>query len=170
MLGWSNARLEDVAACGHSMGGCVCVLAAAESERITSLALIDPVLVKVSGPGPAMPPEGLAGAARKRRKIWGGPSEMSESLHGRGAFTHWPLEAVERYVRYGLKPGERLGEWELACDPEVEAWCFEYAPTVNPWPEMARAEQPTLILRAGEMQGHPSPTGRERRGCVSECV
>ena len=109
---------------------------------------------------PPMPPDGLAVAARKRRRIWGSPREMSESLTGRGAFTHWPREAVERYVRYGLNPTGRLGEWQLACDPEVEAWCFEHAATVDPWPEMAQASQPTLILRAGEKQGHGSPTGQ----------
>ncbi len=158
---WLEQRdLTDVVAIGHSMGGCVCAIAAADSERITSLALVDPVLVNPRGPMPPTPPDGLAVAARKRRRIWGGPQEMSESLTGRGAFTHWPKEAVERYVRYGLNPTRRLGEWELACDPEVEAWCFEYAPTVDPWPEMARAGQPTLILRAGDARGHGSPTGQ----------
>ena len=49
---------------------------------------------------------------------------------------------------------------KLACDPEVEAWCFEYAPTVDPWQDMAKASQPTLILRAGETRGHGSPTGQ----------
>ncbi len=158
---WLAQRgLTDVVAAGHSMGGCVCTIAAATGDRIESLALIDPVLVNPRGPTPPMPPAGLAVAARKRRRIWGSPQEMAESLTGRGAFTHWPREAVERYVRYGLNPTARLGEWELACDPEVEAWCFEHAPTVDPWPEMAQVQQPTLILRAGELQGHPSPTGQ----------
>ncbi|MCY4619621.1 MAG: alpha/beta hydrolase [Chloroflexi bacterium] len=161
-------ELTDVVAAGHSMGGCVCTIAAATGDpplqgggrRIESLALIDPVLFNPQGETPSMPPDGLSVAARKRRRIWGSPQEMSESLTGRGAFTHWPREAVESYVRYGLNPTGRLGEWELACDPEVEAWCFEHAATVNPWPEMAQASQPTLILRAGEAQGHGSPTGQ----------
>ena len=158
---WLAQRdLTDVVAAGHSMGGCICVLAAASGGRIESLALVDPVLFNPRGPMPPMPPDGLAVAARKRRRIWGSPREMSDSLMGRGAFTHWPREAVERYVRYGLNPTGRLGEWELVCDPEVEAWCFEHAATVDPWPEMAHASQPTLILRAGEMQGHGSPTGQ----------
>ena len=156
----AQREISDVVAAGHSMGGCVCTIAAATGERIESLALVDPVLVNPNGPMPPMPPGGLAVAARKRRRIWGGPQEMAESLSGRGAFTHWPCAAVERYVRYGLKPSGTLGEWELACDPEVEAWCFEYAPTVDPWPEMARVQQPTLILRAGETEGHGSPTGQ----------
>ena len=162
-------ELTDVVAAGHSMGGCVCAIAAASGDpsfqggdrRIESLALIDPVLINPLGPTPPMPPDGLSVAARKRRRIWGSPQEMSESLTGRGAFTHWPRETVESYVRYGLNPTGRLGEWELACDPEVEAWCFEHAGTVNPWPEMAQASQPTLILRAGEAQGHGSPTGQD---------
>ena len=156
----AQRELSDVVAAGHSMGGCVCTIAAATGERIESLALVDPVLVNPNGPIPPMPPGGLAVAARKRRRIWGGPQEMAESLSGRGAFTHWPRAAVERYVRYGLKPSGTPGKWELACDPEVEAWCFEYAPTVDPWPEMARVHQPTLILRAGETEGHGSPTGQ----------
>ena len=158
---WLSQRdLTDVVAAGHSMGGCVCTIAAATGDRIESLALIDPVLVNPRGPMPPNPPDSLAVAARKRRRIWTSPQEMSESLTGRGAFTHWPKEAVESYVRYGLNPTDRLGEWELACHPEVEAWCFEYAPTVDPWPEMAKADQPTLILRAGETHGHGSPTGQ----------
>ena len=142
------------------MGGAICVIAAATGDRIESLALVDPVLVNPRGPKPPVPADSLSVAARKRRKIWSSPQEMADSLTGRGAFTHWPRKAVESYVRYGLKPTDRPGEWELACDPEVEAWCFEHAPTVDPWPEMARASQPALILRAGEMQGHPSPTGQ----------
>jgi pimeloyl-ACP methyl ester carboxylesterase len=158
---WLEQReLHNVAAAGHSMGGCICVLAAAEGERIGALGLVDPVLVNPRGPKPPMPADSLAVAARKRRRVWNSPLEMSESLRGRGAFTHWPKQAVERYVRYGLNPTRRLGEWELACDPEVEAWCFEYATTVDPWPEMAQVQQPTLILRAGETQGHGSPTGQ----------
>ena len=156
----AQRNLTDVVAAGHSMGGCICTIAAATGERIESLALIDPVLVNPRGPMPPTPPDSLSVAARKRRRIWGGPQEMADSLTGRGAFTHWPREAVESYVRYGLNPTATLGEWELACDPEVEAWCFEYAPTVDPWPEMARAGQPTLILRAGESFGHASPTGQ----------
>ena len=156
----AQEQLTDVVAAGHSMGGCICTIAAASGDRIESLALIDPVLVNPDGPMPPTPPDSLSVAARKRRRIWTSPQEMSESLTGRGAFTHWPREAVESYVRYGLNPTDRLGEWELACDPEVEAWCFEYAPTVNPWPDMARAGQPTLILRAGESFGHGSPTGQ----------
>ncbi len=159
LVEWLDQRdLSDVVAAGHSMGGCVCTIAAANSERIESLALIDPVLVNPNGPRPPMPPEGLSVAARKRRRIWSSPQEMTDSLHGRGAFTHWPREAVARYVRYGLNPTNTLGEWELACDPEVEAWCFEHAPTVNPWPEMARLQQPTYILKAGASAGHGSPT------------
>jgi len=158
---WLAQRdLTDVVAVGHSMGGAICVIAAATGDRIESLALIDPVLIRPEGPMPPESPNSLAAATRKRRRIWDSPQQMADSLSGRGAFTHWPREAVERYVRYGLKPIAKLGEWELACDPEVEAWCFEHAPTVDPWPEMARASQPTLILRAGEMQGHPSPTGQ----------
>ncbi|MYB22730.1 MAG: alpha/beta hydrolase [Chloroflexi bacterium] len=156
----AQRELTNVVAVGHSMGGAICTIAAATGDRIESLALVDPVLVNPRGPRPPVPPDSLSVAARKRRKIWSSSQEMADSLTGRGAFTHWPREAVERYVRYGLKPTARLGEWELACDPEVEAWCFEHAPTVDPWPEMARASQPTLILRAGEMQGHPSPTGQ----------
>ena len=160
LVDWLEQRdLQDVAAAGHSMGGAVCTIAAANTSRITSLALIDPVLIDPRGPMPPNPPSGLAATTRKRRRIWGSPREMSDSLTGRGAFTHWPQEAVQRYVRYGLNPTGRLGEWELACDPEVEAWCFEHAPTVDAWPEMARVSQPTLILVAGETEGHASPTG-----------
>ncbi len=159
---WLEQRdLTDVVAAGHSMGGCVCAIAAAVSDRIESLALIDPVLINPRGSMPPTAPGDLAELARKRRRIWSDPQEMAESLIGRGAFTHWTREAVERYVRYGLNPTNRLGEWELACDPTVEAWCFEHAPTVDPWPDLARVRQPTLILRAGAAQGHGSPTAQQ---------
>ena len=159
---WMDQRdLSDVVAAGHSMGGCICVLAGAGSDRIGSLVLVDPVLVNPRGPMPPMPPDGLAVAARKRRRVWESPREMADSLFGRGAFTAWPRETVESYVRYGLVPDGGTGQWRLACEPEVEAWCFEYAPTVDPWPELAQVSQPTILLRAGESRGHGSPTGAE---------
>jgi len=153
----AQRELTDVVAAGHSMGGCICTIAAATGDRIESLALIDPVLVNPRDPEPSSSPGGLAVVARKRRRIWGGPQEMAESLSGRGAFAQWPRSEVDRYVRYGLRPTGTLGEWELACDPEMEAWCYEYAGTVDPWPDMAQAGQPTLILRPGEQMRFGPP-------------
>lgn len=166
---WLERRgLENVVAAGHSMGGCVCTLAAADSARIASLALIDPVLIRPQGPMPPTSPQGLSSGARKRRRVWGSPAEMVARLTGRGAFTHWPQAALERYVRYGLKPTEADGQWELACHPEVEAWCFDWAPVVNPWPEMGRVQQPAIMLRAGG-EGHGPPADPAASEAFPDC-
>ena len=51
---WLAQRdLTDVVAAGHSMGGCICTIAAATGDRIESLALVDPVLFQSSRPDAA---------------------------------------------------------------------------------------------------------------------
>ena len=60
---WLAQRdLTDVVAAGHSMGGCICTIAAATGDRIESLALVDPVLFNPQGPT-------AADAARRTGRI-----------------------------------------------------------------------------------------------------
>ena len=162
LIAWLQQRdLRGVAVGGHSMGGCVAVIAAANTDRIAGLTLVDPVLVQPGDEATAslsLPPGGLAVAARKRRREWPSPQAMAQSLDGRGAFIGWTPGLLDSYCRYGLVPNGAAGDWRLACEPAVEAWCFEYASQVNPWPELGRVQQPTILLKAGAA-GHPSPTG-----------
>ena len=168
---WLAQRdLRGVIAAGHSMGGAVLALAAAaEPERIGALALVDAVIPQFDDPlSTALPPGNLAEAARKRRPIWPSPQAMAESLQGRGAFAAWPPDLIASYTRYGLTPTID-GEWRLLCDPQVEAWTFEHAPTTNPWPELPQITQPTVVMRAGA-DGHPSPTGPSVAGAIGGAV
>ena len=162
--------LRGVVAAGHSMGGAVLALAAAaDPERIGALALVDAVIPQFDDPlSTALPPGNLAEAARKRRPIWPSPQAMAESLHGRGAFAAWPPDLIASYTRYGLTPTAD-GEWRLLCDPQVEAWTFEHAPTTNPWPELPLITQPTVVMRAGAT-GHPSPTGPGVADAIAKAV
>ena len=155
----AQRELSGVVAAGHSMGGAVMALtAAAEPERVAALVLVDAVIPQFGDPlSTALPPGNLADAARKRRALWASPAAMAESLAGRGAFVGWAPGLLESYCRYGLAPTVD-GEWRLLCEPEVEAWTFEHAPTTDPWPELSAIAQPTIVMRAGA-SGHPSPTG-----------
>ncbi len=157
---WLAQRgLSGAVAAGHSMGGAVLALtAAAAPQRIGALVLVDAVIPQFDDPlSTALPPGNLAGAARKRRRLWPSPAAMAQSLAGRGAFVDWAPGLLESYCRYGLTP-DAGGEWRLLCEPQVEAWTFEHAPTTNPWPELPLIGQPTIVMRAGA-SGHPSPTG-----------
>ena len=166
----AQRELSGVVAAGHSMGGAVLALtAAAEPERIGGLVLVDAVIPQFEDPlSTALPPGNLADAARKRRRVWPSPAAMAESLAGRGAFVGWAPGLLESYCRYGLTPTAG-GEWRLLCEPQVEAWTFEHAPTTNVWPELASIGQPTVVMRAGAA-GHPSPTGPGVAGAIGDAV
>ena len=155
----AQRELSAVVAAGHSMGGAVMALtAAAEPQRVAALVLVDAVIPQFGDPlSTALPPGNLGDAARKRRALWASPAAMAESLSGRGAFVGWAPGLLDSYCRYGLAPTVN-GEWRLLCEPEVEAWTFEHAPTTDPWPELPAIAQPTIVMRAGA-SGHPSPTG-----------
>jgi pimeloyl-ACP methyl ester carboxylesterase len=135
---------------GHSMGGAVSVLAAAERpDRVRALALFDPVIVPPEARARARE-EGhdnlLAAGAERRRAQFPDREAAFKSYHGRGAFRTWPDQAIRDYVEDGFldRPD---GMVELSCAPAWEASSFR-AHGNDLGPAMRSIDAPVRILRA----------------------
>lgn len=117
---------------GHSMGGCVSVMAAAASpDKIAGLMLADPVIVpwrfkfamKLSWLlGPRGEGNRLAEMAGKRRAAWPDIATMEKAYTGRGAFRTWAAPFLSAYLRGGTRPSAE--GVQLSCAPAWEAANF----------------------------------------------
>lgn len=136
---------------GHSIGGCVAMLAAAEApRRVRALALFDPVIMSRETMEAALRGEGmesvLVSKARGRRRSFASKAEALETYGGRSIFRTWPREALEDYVEAGFRELPD-GSVELTCAPEWEAAVFaSHAHDI--WGAMSRVEAPVRIWRA----------------------
>lgn len=135
---------------GHSMGGAVSVLAAAERpEQVRALALFDPVIVSLETRARARE-EGqdnlLAAGAARRRAVFPDRETAFKSYRGRGAFRTWPEQAVWDYVADGFRDRSD-GMVELSCAPAWEASGF-HAHGNDLSPAMRGITVPVRILRA----------------------
>jgi pimeloyl-ACP methyl ester carboxylesterase len=136
---------------GHSMGGAVSILAAAERpDRVRALALFDPVII----PGAARDAaraggtldNPLAMGADRRRAVFPDREMVFKSYRGRGAFRTWPDQALLDYITDGFRDLPD-GTVELTCAPEWEASGFR-AHGHDPWAAMRKIFAPVRILRA----------------------
>lgn len=130
---------------GHSMGGTAALLAAARApERVSRLALFDPVFLRPPGAPPQQPSGLVEGALRRRRRFESRQAAL-EAYVGRGAFKTWPREVIADYVEYGFK--DVADGVELACAPEWEASNFA-AQGTELWTPFDRLDVPLRILKA----------------------
>ncbi|HLI67536.1 MAG TPA: alpha/beta hydrolase [Caulobacteraceae bacterium] len=159
---------------GHSMGGCVSLLAAAEApQRVRGIGLFDPVILSpdvaeraMAANGAAASESGLVGKARSRRRHFGSYDEVLETYRRRSIFATWPEPALRDYIAAGFAPAPGGGV-ELTCAPEWEAANFA-AHGHDIWAAMARVEAPVRILRAehgstcaiAEAAAFPRPAGQ----------
>ena len=135
---------------GHSFGGVLTVLAAAQRpERFSALVLLDPVmfppltywgirLATWTGSHP------FARAARRRRRSWSTRKELLAYLEGRGIYAGWAPEALEAFADAACHETEG-GTLELRCPPELEAQIYEQ-PAPAYWQAVAALAMPTLML------------------------
>lgn len=137
---------------GHSMGGTVSLLAAAEvPARVKALALFDPVILAsdserpplTMGVAPSSPM--VQGAMRRRREF---PSRQAavDAYRGRGAFRTWSEAQLEDYVAGGFRDRPD-GTVELACTPEWEVSNYVNQ-AHDSWLAFERSACPIRILRA----------------------
>jgi len=142
---------KPVILAGHSIGGCVATLAAAEAPaRVKALALFDPVIMSREVMDAALRGERmesvLVSKARGRRRSFASKAEALETYGGRSIFRTWPREALEDYVEAGFRDLAD-GSVELTCAPEWEAAVFaSHAHDI--WGAMSRVEAPVRIWRA----------------------
>jgi pimeloyl-ACP methyl ester carboxylesterase len=141
---------------GHSMGGCVSLLAAAEvPQRIRALALFDPVILSRDATQRAMAASGSAASeapmvakTRSRRAQFPSRQAVFDSYQRRSIFSGWPEAALRDYVEAGFRDLPD-GSVELACAPEWEAAIFA-AHGHDVWTAMSKIECPVWIYRAEE--------------------
>ena len=139
---------------GHSMGGAVSILAAAERpDAVRGLALFDPVIAPqamvVAARGLTVPPHAdnpLAQGARRRRAHFPSRTAAIESYTGRGAFKTWPAQALADYVEDGFKDRPD-GEVELTAAPDWESSNFS-THLNDVWTALDGLRMPVAILRA----------------------
>jgi pimeloyl-ACP methyl ester carboxylesterase len=139
---------------GHSMGGCVSLLAAAEvPQRVRALVLFDPVILSrdaakraMGSRGSALAEAPLVAKARSRRAQFPSRQAVFESYHRRSIFSGWPEAALRDYIDAGFRDLPDGGV-ELSCAPEWEAAIFA-AHGHDIWTAMSRIECPVWIYRA----------------------
>ena len=146
------AAVAGAVVAGHSMGGTVALLAAAERPAVARrLCLVDPVIL----PRNRAPSQGGAGAetsplyqgALRRRRRWPDRAAAIAAYRGRGAFAGWDEAMLVDYVEAGFVDEAATGV-RLACAPEWEAANY-LAHDHDPWAALAAFPGPVEILRAG---------------------
>ncbi|MFD1190238.1 alpha/beta fold hydrolase [Phenylobacterium conjunctum] len=141
--------LSNVVLSGHSMGGCVSLLASAEAPAaVRSLVLFDPVIIPEDKgpPKPEVLNSPLAVGARNRRAVFASKVAVVEAYRGRGAFRAWSEDMLVDYVTDGFRDTDD-GQVTLACKPAWEASNFT-SHGQDPYDAFDRSVCPIHILRA----------------------
>ncbi len=135
---------------GHSMGGTSSLLAAAaEPERVRSLALFDPVVMPVEAQNSGATEDSpLLAGALKRRATFPSKEAALQAYLGRGGFKTWSEAQVADYVEAGFRETAD-GEVTLTCAPEWEASNFR-THNYDAWAAFRESRCPIRVLRAAE--------------------
>lgn len=142
---------------GHSMGGTLALLAAAQIPgKVRSVVMLDPVILQRAAAAAMRVPGGWrlarnypwAVAALKRRRQFPDLETAFQSYRGRGSFRGWPDAVLRDYVEGGFRATAN-GEVELACSPEWESSNYS-AQANDTWGALKRVGRPVHILKAGE--------------------
>ncbi|MCD2511627.1 alpha/beta fold hydrolase [Comamonas endophytica] len=126
---------EPVFFVGHSLGGFLSVMAAAQHPELArGVLLIDAPLIsgwRATTLGMAKRAQ-LVGSvspgkiSRRRRNQWSSDEEALAHFRAKKAFAHWHPEVLQDYVRHGLKDGG--GKRVLAFDRDVETAIYNTLP------------------------------------------
>ena len=161
---------DTIALAGHSLGGSVALLAAAERPDLArGVALLEPVIAAwgvhmalraslarrfAAGRLP------IATGARLRRRRFASREAAVESYRGRGGFRTWPEAALRAYVEEGFQDSDDGDGVVLRCDPAWEAAIY-VALGHDVWGALRAVEAP-VVIRAGA-EGSTFPPASERR-------
>ena len=148
---------------GHSFGGTVTLVAAAERpDLFARVGMLDPVLIPPDVEVLAERIErvkSMAEVARGRRQLWPSREAVRSSWAARPPFENWTARALDLYVSEGFRDRDD-GQVELKCSGEVEASVFGNRKRWHLWDVAKRLKVPVRLLFAG--RGHfPPEIGRE---------
>jgi pimeloyl-ACP methyl ester carboxylesterase len=143
--------LKDVVLSGHSMGGSVNLMAAAEAPgRVRSLVLFEPVILRLELIQRAMSGERLQGPmierTQKRRAVFPDRKAAFAAYHDRAGFKTWSDAMLADYVADGFRDLPD-GQVELACSPLWEASAYG-AQGNDVWGAFARTRCPIRVFKA----------------------
>lgn len=142
---------QPLLAAGHSMGGYVLSLLAAERpEAFDQILLIDPVILDPEAylGGAHIVPDPMDHPVAKRRNIWPSAQDMAARFADRPPYDTWDRAVVDDYCQYGLLPRADGDGLELACPPKLEASIYQNAPAANPYDWADKVKARTHIWRA----------------------
>jgi pimeloyl-ACP methyl ester carboxylesterase len=152
-------RLDAPVLAGHSLGGAVSVLAAAQRPSCAArLVLLDPVMFPWSGPTNAGESP-MVKAALRRRAVFASRAEALGAYRGRGAFATWPEVTLRDYLEDGLVD-QPDGAVRLACAPAWEASSYA-AQDNDTWGALAAWAGPVDMLLAQSGSTCRFPEGEE---------
>ncbi len=157
LLGFMHALgLRGVLGIGHSAGGTMISLAAAEEPELVERAvLLDPILFFEDTPQPAPSDNGLAVGARKRRMNWPSREAILQSYGSRPPFNAWQREFLEDYVKWGVRD-EPDGSVTLKCSGEDEAEMYRWGPRRLPSElVLPRVRCPVLLVAGAQSEAFP---------------
>lgn len=141
---------------GHSMGATVSLLiAGARPDLVSSLALLEPVIVDQGVHAFMQLPGGpllhrmtapIARTAVRRRAGFESREAAMAAFTGRGVFKSFPSDCIADYLTDGLLEDGR-GGFSLACAPKFEAATYS-AQRHDTWGALRRVQCPIVLLRA----------------------
>lgn len=139
--------LTGVPIAGHSSGGATAAyLAATRPEYVSSLVLIEPIIIPSQIAVEDNQKSRMADGARKRRQVWASVGEMIAAYRTRPTFEHWRDDVLRLYAEEGTYRRED-GQIALKCPGEIEAQVFENSASLDVWDVLPRVDCPTAVMK-----------------------
>ena len=154
-----NSEGRPVIGIGHSMGGVLTLMLAAERPQLFSrIILLDPVLFspevvlaqRLMRKTGLWKRTGLVKAVAARRALWPDAVTARDELARKSLYRNWAPEALDEFIAGGLRPVDE--EVALACNPAWEASIFGSYPR-GLWHAVRKLNVRTDILVASESYG-----------------
>ena len=144
----SSLKLKDPFVTGHSMGGTIITLCAAQHKILPAgMILIEPIFLPEISYSRKITVEQhpLASKSINRRSRWDSSEEALSYLKNRKLFSKWDGEMLDLYTKYGMITGDD-GGLTLACSPRKEASLLMGGNAKNPWPLLSEVKCPVLLV------------------------
>lgn len=149
--------LKRVTGIGHSMGGHVLLLVAAQQpERFRQLILLDPVVLPLK----VIPFMNAfdTSALSRRRNDWASSDAFFDAYKDRPPFDTWDRDVLRDYADAALKPAPDGAGFVLACDPALEASVYQNHGADHLHQCFSDVACPVHIIRAKSLGPGDKPT------------